>query len=163
MPYSPSPAPRIGRELPIWLLILVPAIFWVAMAVLDIVLLALNHPPQPGLHSLVLCAAVTLTILAARTWDRQQAIRRATLVVDQVMRHVSREAANVHRAMCSLNDDAPTQPIPHIRIVGTAAVAASVAKDDELPGYAKGYVDGLARKPMGNGNGKVIPIEGAKG
>lgn len=125
MPYSPSPAPRIGRELPIWLLILVPAIFWVAMAVLDTVLLVLNDPPQPGLHSLFLCAAVTLTILAARTWDRQQAVRRATLVVDQVMRHMSREAANIHRAMCSLND-APTQPIPHIRIVGTAVVAEPV-------------------------------------
>lgn len=57
--------------------------------------------------------------------------------------------------------DAPTVPMPRLRLVAVGRASpppADQENDDKLPGYARGYVDGLARQPM-DSDAKVIPID----
>ena len=141
------PTPRT-RPLPGMVLISVPTAAWVTLVVVIWVLAAIDEPPPfGGFFSLGIGVAITSTLISVGFW-----------AVGNAKAHVSTELATFYSMLSRRLDplDAPTQPI--LRVVGTAPVSSQKPSEDaeEMTGYAKGYADGLSRKPIA---GKVLPIE----
>lgn len=55
--------------------------------------------------------------------------------------------------------DAPTVVLPRLHLVAVGRATAPAVAEDGLPGYARGYADGLARQPMETVDAKVIPFD----
>ena len=135
----------------------IPLIVLAAAALLGTAFLAINaaaiaHDPTrwASVRS-DLRAALSVAILVCVVWIA------ATLVLEG-QKQLAADVGRLHSAVALINArqrEADTDRIPraHLSIIGTAAVAA---QPDEMPGYAAGYADGLARKPMSEGN--VHPI-----
>lgn len=146
--------PRTTRTL----LFAVPLSIWLLLLGMTAGLSADGRPPSGGMFTIVVGLAITSSAVAIAVWARGDAKAHVSAELQEVKVNLSHDLAMFFQMMSRRLDslDGPTQPL--LRVVGTAAVAtAMAAPDDELPGYAKGFADGLARRPM---EAKVIPIDG---
>lgn len=112
-----------------------------------------RHNMFPAPYNLLIMTTLAVaTIVAACAWLASAAEARLEARIARVAERLAADLGALHARL----DDWPTARIyPRPVAVGTATV---VGADDKLPGYAKGYVDGLARKPMVN-DAKVISID----
>jgi hypothetical protein len=129
-------------------LIVIAAAAFVGVIFMTINIMSVSHDPTrwASVRSDLRTAMATAIALSG-TWIAAALIlegqKRLAVEMDQL------------RSAFAARREADTDRIPrsHLSVIGTAAVAA---QPDEMPGYAAGYADGLARKPMSEGN--VRPI-----
>lgn len=136
---QPRPAPK-------WLLYVVPSIAWAALTawVVD----ARNDPPRGGFFTLAAAAAVTVSLVAVRISDN-----------DKRDREQEKFYAFLTSRVQHLDDVLDTKRLPALRAVASYGVPAKADPEtdaERMSGYAKGYADGLARKPI---EGKVLRID----
>jgi hypothetical protein len=108
-------------KIPAWLLVVVPASGWVALVSVDAVLMALDSPPQVGLHSVFIAGLVALSFGASLIWLYQRIVSLALWMVRQTNDHITRQVTDLYRIICRENAER-TEPL--LRVVGTATVVA---------------------------------------
>lgn len=122
---------------------------WIALICVYVVLGALRHELLPQPFNLLIVVALALVtgvsgIACVIGWYAE----KAALASD--LRH-TRQYALLSAIERRLDEVEASLPRRELVAVG--------ADDRTLPGYSRGYVDGLARRPMDAG-AKVIPLEG---
>lgn len=110
-------------------------------------------PPSPY-NTLIMTVLGVWTLAALLVVLIDRIDRRVVHLEVETQHTADLRYARVHALLIRLEQQICLSNGPTVAI---ARVAVAGVADDKLPGYARGYADGLARKPMADSN--VVPIE----